>query len=46
VINRAAEEQEAVIPPHLERRLRQAYAEPNRRLGEMLEDFPLWSYEE
>lgn len=46
VINRADGEIEAVIPPHLERRLRAAYARPNQRLAELVPDFPVWRYEE
>lgn len=46
VINRADGETEAVIPPHLEQRLRAAYARPNQRLAELVPGFPVWRYEE
>lgn len=46
IINPAEGEAEAAMPPHLEKRLKAAYAGPNRRLAELLPDFPVWRYEE
>lgn len=42
VINRARNEQALTIPPLVQKRLRDAYAEPNRALAELLPDFPIW----
>jgi len=44
VINNVAAEEVETIPAHVEARLQAAYAEPNRRLAELLPDFPVWRY--
>lgn len=44
VINRAADEEDMVIPAQLKQRLEAAYAEPNRRLAALLPNFPVWRY--